>query len=137
MAKTFDHKTSAGEFDGQLPFVFSAAVNLLTTSPVGLVPPCDCTLVGAHFDLAVLPGTGNAHVQVGVTGDLDRALDAVMLTTGNGGVVGYQNLSRLIAAGDATSPHFSQGETILVNSDSGATSTGSGFLTLVFMPSRA
>lgn len=78
MAKSTDHQTSAGRYDGGLPVVQHAGKTAWSTSAVddlgGFVAPCDLTLVQLDLFVNVAATSADALFNLGTSADADSAV---------------------------------------------------------------
>lgn len=131
-APTF--RTSEGQFDGAIHYAVSSPLMNLHTAPVlaqgEFVAPCDGTIVKVLRNLTVVPGTANATLTIGKNGDTDFFIDDhVLLTTGNGGVAGVEDITSELA-----NTAVAAGDIIQFATGGEATSTGNVAAVVVIMP---
>ena len=132
MAKSPDHRTSAGAYDGALPIVQSAGKTAHGTSAVddlgGFVAPCDLTLVQLDLRVNVAATHADAEFNIGVNADPDANVDAYDLTDVAAGHVSIPMdnaavVSRTVSAGDYVKGYLGA-----------ASAVGSVSFTAVWMP---
>lgn len=135
MPKAADHRSSAVEFDGAIPFVVNSPEMSLSTAASDqgkFVAPCDGTIVKCTVNLVEAPGTASATMSIGIGTDTDYFTSTTDLTFATGDATGVRDMT-----GDLSNLDVNEGDVIEFNTAGEATTTGLVAATLVISPNAA